>query len=98
MLNYVAASPSMYAAPRMQFLRNFVSHVSRHPNDFPPVMVMIQLLFAWLKSSATHLPTRATFTLSQISPFFLFIVLTLAITKMSHAVKTLNLSNLQQFA
>lgn len=37
MLNYVAASPSMYAAPRMQFLRNFVSHVSRHPNDFPPV-------------------------------------------------------------
>lgn len=37
MLQYVKSSPSMYAAPRMQYLREFVSHVSRHPNDFPPV-------------------------------------------------------------
>jgi hypothetical protein len=33
----VKSSPQMYFSPRLGFLRNFVSHIGRHPNDFPPV-------------------------------------------------------------
>ena len=36
-IEYVKSSPDIWRSKRCNWLRGFVSHVNRHPADFPPV-------------------------------------------------------------